>query len=60
MDVLASRTLRKVEVINIKRDRSASKRDPSDGREAHRGDGQLTHTCMERVSSVHPPLDEGK
>ena len=60
MDLLASHTLRKVAIADVERNRSASKSNPSDGRETHRENGQLIHTCMKCVSGVHPPLDEGK
>ena len=60
MDVLASRTLRKVAVADVKRNRSTSESNPGDSRETHRRNGQLTHTCVKCVSGVHPSLYEGK
>ena len=60
MDILASSTLIKVAVADVERNRSASKSNPSDSRETHRRNGQLAHTCVKRVSGVHPPLYEDK
>ena len=60
MDVLASRIFMKVAVADVKRNRSASKSNPGDSREAHRRNGQLTHTYVKSVSGVHPPLNKGK
>ena len=60
MNILPLCTLRKAAVADVKRNRSASKINPGDSRKTHRRNGQLTHTCMKRVSDVHPSLYEGK
>ena len=59
-DILASRTLRKVAVADVEKNRSASKSNLGDSRETHKRNGQLTHTCVKCISGVYLPLNKGK